>query len=70
MGHSSLRILTAEDKVIYIDPYVGDYSIPADLILRSILFRVPNGGVDFRIAHLIVGGDGDALLLAGIHVLG
>ena len=34
MGHSSLRILTAEDKVIYIDPYAGEgYELPADLIL-------------------------------------
>ena len=33
MGHASLRITTPEGKVIYIDPYVGDYSIPADLIL-------------------------------------
>ncbi|MBP0985665.1 MAG: MBL fold metallo-hydrolase [Oscillospiraceae bacterium] len=33
MGHASLRITTPEGKVIYIDPYVGDYSVPADLIL-------------------------------------
>ena len=35
-GHGSLRIVTAEGKVIYIDPYAGDqsgYSLPADLIL-------------------------------------
>lgn len=33
MGHASIRITTSEGKVIYIDPYVGDYSSPADLIL-------------------------------------
>ena len=34
MGHASLRIMTGEDKVIYIDPYAGDdYDLPADLIL-------------------------------------
>ena len=33
-GHGSLRIVTAEGKVIYIDPYAGDgYDLPADLIL-------------------------------------
>lgn len=35
-GHGSLRIVTAEGKVIYIDPYAGEksgYSLPADLIL-------------------------------------
>lgn len=34
MGQGSLRIVTAEDKVIYIDPFSGDwYDLPADLIL-------------------------------------
>lgn len=33
-GHGSLRIVTAEGKVIYIDPYAGEgYDLPADLIL-------------------------------------
>ena len=33
-GHASLRITTAEGKVIYIDPYAGTgYNLPADLIL-------------------------------------
>lgn len=33
-GHASLRITTAEGKVIYIDPYTGEgYDVPADLIL-------------------------------------
>ena len=33
-GHGSLRITTAEGKVIYIDPYAGEgYDVPADLIL-------------------------------------
>ncbi len=34
MGQASLRIVTPENKVIYIDPYAGDaYDLPADLIL-------------------------------------
>ena len=34
MGHASIRITTAEDKVIYIDPFAGDgYEPAADLIL-------------------------------------
>lgn len=33
-GHASLRITTAEGKVIYVDPYAGEgYDLPADLIL-------------------------------------
>ena len=33
-GHGSLRIVTAEGKVIYIDPCAGEgYDLPADLIL-------------------------------------
>ena len=33
-GHGSVRIVTTEGKVIYIDPYAGDgYDLPADLIL-------------------------------------
>ncbi len=34
MGQASIRIVTAEGKVIYIDPYAGEaYDLPADLIL-------------------------------------
>ena len=34
LGQASLRIVTPEDKVIYIDPYAGEgYDLPADLIL-------------------------------------
>lgn len=33
-GHGSFRIVTAEGKVIYVDPYAGTgYDLPADLIL-------------------------------------
>ena len=33
-GQASIRIVTAEGKVIYIDPYAGDdYDLAADLIL-------------------------------------
>ena len=35
-GHGSLRITTADGKVIYVDPYAGEgYDLPADLILVS-----------------------------------
>ena len=35
-GHGSLRIVTSEGKVIYIDPYAGEgYDLAADLILVS-----------------------------------
>ena len=35
-GHGSLRIVTADNKVISIDPYAGEgYDLPADLILVS-----------------------------------
>lgn len=34
MGQASIRIITVEGKVIYIDPYAGNqYDLPADLIL-------------------------------------
>ena len=36
MGHASLRIVTGEDKVIYIDPFAGDaYDMTADMILQT-----------------------------------
>ncbi len=35
-GHGSLRIVTGEDKVIYIDPFAGKgYDLQADLILTT-----------------------------------
>ncbi len=35
-GHASIRIVTSEGKVIYIDPFMGDgYDLPADLILMT-----------------------------------
>lgn len=56
-GHGSLRITTADGKVIYIDPYAGEgYDLPADLILVShghpdhnALDRVENRAEDCRI---------------------
>ena len=33
-GKASIRIITSDNKVIYIDPFMGDgYDLPADLIL-------------------------------------
>ena len=35
-GHGSVRIVTGEGKVIYIDPFMGDgYDLPADLVLMT-----------------------------------
>ena len=35
-GHASIRIVTVEGKVIYIDPFMGEgYDLPADLILMT-----------------------------------
>ncbi len=35
-GHGSVRIVTGEGKVIFIDPFMGDgYDLPADLILMT-----------------------------------
>ena len=57
MGQASLRIITPENKVIYIDPYAGDaYDLPADLILvthdhfdHSAVDRVTERSEDCRI---------------------
>ena len=47
-GHGSLRIVTAEGKVIYIDPYAGEgYDLSADLIL------VTHGHQDHTAVNLI-----------------
>ncbi len=47
-GHGSLRIVTGEGKVIYIDPYAGEgYDLPADLILVS------HSHSDHNAVHLI-----------------
>ncbi len=32
-GHASFRVITESGLVFYIDPYVGDYSAPADVVL-------------------------------------
>ena len=57
LGHASLRIVTPEDNVIYIDPFAGEgYDLPADLILvthghydHCALERVTNRRGDCRI---------------------
>ena len=56
-GHGSLRITTAEGKIIYVDPYAGEgYDLPADLILVShghadhtAIDRIENRAADCRI---------------------
>ena len=57
MGQASIRVVTPENKVIYIDPYAGDaYDLPADLILvthdhfdHCAVERVKNQSEDCRI---------------------
>lgn len=67
-GQASIRIVTAEDKVIYIDPYAGDsYDLPADLILvthshfdHNAIDKVENRNPDCRIItweEAVVGGE-------------
>lgn len=57
LGHASLRIVTSEGKVIYIDPYMGnDYDMPADLVLvthahydHNEVSKVKNRSADFKL---------------------
>lgn len=56
-GKASIRVVTEEEKVIYIDPYAGDgYDLPADLILvthghfdHNAIERVENRNPDCQI---------------------
>ena len=59
MGHGSIRITTAEDKVIYIDPFAGEdsaYEPVADLILsthghydHTVFDKIENRSEDCRL---------------------
>lgn len=57
MGHASIRITTAEGKVIYIDPFAGDgYGPAADLILvthdhydHTALDKITDRSADCRV---------------------
>lgn len=56
MGQGSLRIVTETGKVIYIDPYAGEYQLAADLILvthehydHNAVERVQNRQPDCRV---------------------
>lgn len=57
MGQASIRIVTADGKVIYIDPWAGDeYDLPADLILvthdhydHSDIDKVTERNADYKI---------------------
>ena len=62
MGQASIRIVTGQGKVIYIDPYAGDaYDLPADLILvthdHSDVDKVSNRSPGSLMTDLSVAGD-------------
>ena len=68
LGHASLRIVTPEEKVIYIDPFApGDYSLPADLILvthdhfdHCVYDRIESRNEDCQIITQVEALDGGA----------
>lgn len=79
MGQASIRILTEEGKVIYIDPYAGnDYSLPADLILvthehfdHNAIDKVERCQSDCRIIRsrdAIIGGEHQTFDLGYVRV--
>ena len=64
MGQGSLRIVTAEDKVIYIDPFSGDqYDLAADLIL------VTHGHPDHNQIDLIENRSEDCRIITHVEAL-
>ena len=63
-GHGSLRIVTAEGKVIYVDPYAGEgYDLPADLIL------VTHGHQDHNAVNLIKNRNEDCRIIYNTDAL-
>ena len=63
-GHGSLRIVTGEGKVIYVDPYAGEgYDLAADLILVS------HGHPDHSAVDLIRNRSADCRIITNAEAL-
>lgn len=79
LGHASIRIVTSEGKVIYIDPYCGDdYSMSADMILvthshydHNSIDKVINRNSDCKIItneDALVNGEYKSYDLDGVNI--
>lgn len=77
-GHGSYRIITDQDVVIYVDPYVGEgYDVPADLVLVSHehfdhnhvdLVTLKNDGTILRSSDMLVAGEYKSVMIKGIKI--
>lgn len=77
-GHGSLRLVTAQDKTVYIDPYAGEgYDRPADLILVTHMHfdhtatdKMPHapGCVIIQSADALAGGKYNRFTACGLSI--
>ena len=62
-GRSSLRLISKEGTVVYVDPYIGDgYNVPADIIL------VTHGHDDHNRVNMVTKKD-DCVIFSYFHAL-